>query len=285
MDKMHRFFVQSPHYEKPARGGIKVKRRSVLPTATLSAAQGKDLDRLQFTIAHYAGRVTYTAEAWLDKNRGFLQPELAFLMSNSGSGLLQALFKDRAVASADSKKRETVLSSFRASLRALSATLYQTSARYIRCIKPNAEKRPGKFDGHFIARQLRYTGVAAVVEIQRSGYPISLPKNEFVKRYRSVAFSTPALVAPSLSVDTVCANLLGALRKLLDIEDDWLADLAVQLGKTKIFLREGVSPTSGRRTSLARRPPRARRLSDESLIDLLRVEHGRWCVTSRRRAR
>ena len=85
----------------------------------------------------------------------------------------------------------TVGGAFRASLKALTATLLQTSARYIRCIKPNAKKVPGVVDGQYISRQLSYTGVMAVVEIQRSGYPISMSKEDFVKRYRCLGFETP----------------------------------------------------------------------------------------------
>ena len=125
-----------------------------------------------------------------------------------------------------------MLSTFRTSLRQLSNTLMQTSARYVRCIQPNAQKSAGIFNGQFVARQLRYTGVGAVVEIQRSGYPISLPKADFVLRYRCCAFSDPSLTAASLSVDEVCKNLLTVIQQLLGIgeEDTWLPELRVQLG-------------------------------------------------------
>jgi len=213
VEKMHKFFSQTPYYEKPSRGGVKVKRRSVLPSALPTSAMGKDLDKLQFSIIHYAGKVTYTAESWLDKNRGFLQPDLAFVLSTSSAPLLQSLFmrRDDAVGSARNLSRDkaTVLSSFRQSLRSLSSTLLQTNARYIRCVKPNAEKQPNHFHGHFISRQLRYTGVSAVVEIQRSGYPISLLKTDFVRRYRCCAFSEPQSASPDLPPETVCANLLA----------------------------------------------------------------------------
>jgi len=240
---MHKFFSQSPYYEKPPRGGGAVKRRSVLPSATPASAAGKDLDKVRFSIQHYAGKVTYTAEQWLDKNRGFLQPELSFLLSTSSSSLLSSLFAPSSEAKAE-KGKSTVLSTFRASLRQLSATLLQTSARYVRCIKPNALKVAGKYDGHFVARQLRYTGVAAVVEIQRSGYPISLPKSDFVSRYRSCAFSAPEQIAATLSEDEKCTNLLMMIQQLQGLEvengEDWISLLKVQLGKTKVFLREEV---------------------------------------------
>ena len=243
VEKMHKFFSQSPYYEKPPRGGATTKRRSVLPSATPASVKDKDLDKLRFSITHYAGKVTYTTEQWLDKNRGFLQPELAFLLSTSSSSLLSSLFTPSAEAKAE-KGKSTVLSTFRASLRQLSATLLQTSARYVRCIKPNAEKVAGLYDGHFVARQLRYTGVGAVVEIQRSGYPISLPKADFVSRYRCCAFSDPTLMVATLSDDEKCKNLLTVIQQLLGMEHeggkDWLSVLSVQLGKTKVFLREDV---------------------------------------------
>ena len=191
---------------------------------------------LQFSIAHYAGKVTYTAKSWIDKNRGYLAPDLAFLMSTSSSTLLSALFPR--ISGGECRKSSTVLASFRSSLRALSATLLQTNACYIRCLKPNASKIAGHFDGHFIARQLRYTGVSAVVEIQRSGYPISLPKADFFRRYRSCAFSDPALTSAKLPLDTLCANILSSIEALLGLDTSWLDTLSVQLGKTKIFLRE-----------------------------------------------
>ena len=130
VEKMHKQFEASEIYKKPSRGGGGGKRGSV---ADIGAK--KDLDKLQFVITHYAGEVMYTAESWLDKNRGFLQPDLAMLMGTSSSKLVEALFPISA--ESESKKKSTVSSTFRASLKALSATLLQTSARYIRCIKPN----------------------------------------------------------------------------------------------------------------------------------------------------
>ena len=72
-----------------------------------------------------------------------------------------------------------------------------TSQNYVRCIKPNGIRKPDAFDGHFVLRQLRYTGVGAVVAIQRSGYPISMSHSEFVGRYRCIALDRPKLLQGS----------------------------------------------------------------------------------------
>mmetsp|Transcript_29462 Transcript_29462/g.48834 ORF Transcript_29462/g.48834 Transcript_29462/m.48834 type:complete len:1439 (-) Transcript_29462:104-4420(-) len=235
VEKMGKMFSQSDIYSKPVRGGM--KRRSVMPSNM--QATSKDIDKLQFNVRHYAGQVMYTAESWMDKNRGYLQTDLYNLMSFSDHTLLQALFP--VSEKKDDKKASTVFASFKASLRLLSATLLQTSAHYIRCIKPNHEKVPAKFDGQFISRQLRYTGVASVVEIQRCGYPISLPKADFITRYRCCGFSNAASLDKTLSADEICTNLLHSGQALLGYEkSDWLSSHVVQLGKSKVFLREEV---------------------------------------------
>ena len=40
-------------------------------------------------------------------------------------------------------------------LQALMETLNSTQPHYIRCVKPNAENKPGRFDNHNVLQQLR----------------------------------------------------------------------------------------------------------------------------------
>ena len=186
VEKLHARFGVKQHeavYARPKRGGGKAEK---------PVAKGeRDLHLLRFTLRHYAGDVTYTAEAWLDKDRLGLPQDLTALMVKSESDLIGSLWRREAAAGgggggSKEKRERTVFASFRASLRALSTTLETTSARYVRCVKPNAAKVPRQFDGRYIARQLQCTGVYAVVELQQCGYPVSLLKVQFVARYRSL---------------------------------------------------------------------------------------------------
>ena len=106
----------------------------------------------------------YTAHKWLEKNRGQLKKEMAALLSSSGSLLL----KQCAPATPeDSKKPPTVSAVFRGSMRELSATMLRTTQNFIRCVKPNGKKLTMHFSGEFTARQLRYLGVHAVIEVNK----------------------------------------------------------------------------------------------------------------------
>ena len=237
--KMHEAFPQHEHYARPKP--TVSKRAGTKGAATSDGAMGvaeKDLFKLRFVVHHYAGEVAYTAYQWLDKNRGVVRPELLGLLMDSGNPLLAESFGEAALTTdRDAKgKPLSVSGAFRASLRQLSATLLQTSARYVRCIKPNVEKKPGVFDGHFVERQLRYTGVGAVIEIQRSGYPIAIVKADFVRRYRCCCLGT----AVDADVDVATRQVLAAVQQAAGVPGSWLSELAAQLGKTKIFMRDEV---------------------------------------------
>ena len=70
-----------------------MKRRSVLASAT-PAPSGKDLDRLQFTVVHYAGKVTYDTQLFLDKNRDYLIPEQFIILGDSEEELVKSIFAE-----------------------------------------------------------------------------------------------------------------------------------------------------------------------------------------------
>ena len=232
VSKMHNAF-KSELYSKPRRG----KGANLHGKATSAK-----FDKLQFIFRHYAGEVQYTANRWLEKNRGTLHPDLPKLLASSSRPLLAALFAERAAS--DETKRATVGASFRASLRALSETMAATKQHFIRCIKPNMQQRCDDFNGQVVSRQLRYTGVAAVVEIQRSGYPISYSHSNFIGRYRCVAFDKPELLSKETSdPKECCAGILNYAQQLAGDsapKEPWLESLLAQVGATKVWMRAEV---------------------------------------------
>ena len=236
VSKMHGAFKTNPHYSEPPRGKDRIGKDL-----------GEAMSKLQFVIVHYAEPVQYTAHEWLEKNRGALHPDLASLMATSDSPGLQVIFT-ATPEELKAGKKTTVGAAFRASLRALSATMLMTTQHFIRCVKPNGVKKPDHFDGRFISRQLRYTGVHAVVDIHRAGYPIKYSFGDFVKRYRCMAFDQPQLIAESLPHEKVVANLLGVAHRAAaadpksgeSADEEWVKALRVQMGKTRVFMRADV---------------------------------------------
>ena len=51
-----------------------------------------------------------------------------------------------------------------------------------RCIKPNLDLHPGKFDSHLVRKQLLSSGLLEVTQVRKDGYPIRIKFAHFLKR-------------------------------------------------------------------------------------------------------
>lgn len=79
-------------------------------------------------------------------------------------------------------KKPTQGSIFKASLITLMETLSVTNVHYIRCIKPNEQKKPWEFTAQQVLGQLRACGVLETIRISCAGYPTRWIYEEFAER-------------------------------------------------------------------------------------------------------
>ncbi|KAK9300084.1 hypothetical protein QLX08_007125 [Tetragonisca angustula] len=212
-------------------------------------------DAVCFAVHHFAGRVVYQAEGFLEKNRNFLPPEVIQLVRQSQYDMVRFLFQCpitktgnlySAVHDTDSKKlsqsnqntkeryssrglasqsraQQTVATYFRYSLMDLLQKMVSGSPQFVRCIKPNDSKSPRFFDKEKVVKQLRYTGVLETIRIRQNGFSHRIPFNEFLKRYCFLAFGYD---------ERVMANRDNCRLLLIRLKMDGWA-----LGRTKVFLK------------------------------------------------
>ncbi|WOG85534.1 hypothetical protein DCAR_0104725 [Daucus carota subsp. sativus] len=179
-----------------------------------------------FTLSHYAGKVTYQTDTFLDKNRDYIVVEHLNLLSSSKCSFVSGLFPSVAEESTRSSyKFSSVASRFKQQLQALMETLSATEPHYIRCVKPNSLNRPQKFENQSILHQLRCGGVLEAVRISLAGYPTRKTYNEFVDRFGLLAME---IMEGCYDEKSMTEKIL----KKLKLEN-------FQLGKTKVFLRAG----------------------------------------------
>ncbi|XP_058450683.1 myosin-VIIa-like [Malaya genurostris] len=180
-----------------------------------------------FGIQHFAGKVFYTVNGFLEKNRDTFSSDLKELVTKSSNDFLTKLFGTDD--SLDTSKRSITLSlQFRNSLESLMRTLSSCHPYFIRCIKPNDVKKPKIIDRALCVRQLRYSGMMETAKIRKAGYAIRHTYVQFVDRYRYLAKN----IGPAHKVDCIAASRLICERVLAGIPDDY------QFGKTKIFMKE-----------------------------------------------
>ncbi|KFY20781.1 hypothetical protein V491_03434 [Pseudogymnoascus sp. VKM F-3775] len=206
-----------------------------------------------FTVCHYAVDVTYESDGFIDKNRDTVPDEhMAVLRASSNEFLGQVLDaasavreKDSASASSNAVKpaagrkigvainrKPTLGGIFKSSLIELMSTINGTDVHYIRCIKPNEDKKAWEFEGPMVLSQLRACGVLETVRISCAGYPTRWTYEEFALRYY--------MLVPSAGWTSEIREMANAiLVKALGTGNGQSLD-KYQMGLTKIFFRAGM---------------------------------------------
>uniref|UniRef100_A0A8C1HM86 Myosin XIX n=1 Tax=Cyprinus carpio carpio TaxID=630221 RepID=A0A8C1HM86_CYPCA len=121
-----------------------------------------------FTVAHYAGNVSYQIEGMMEKNKDPVPPEIISVLQKSQDSLLHSLFADGDRESEGSRghsKVVTVVSKFKNSLESLMKILHSTTPHYTRCIKPNPDCRPLTFKKEEVIAQLEACGIVETINI------------------------------------------------------------------------------------------------------------------------
>ncbi|KAF3608274.1 hypothetical protein DY000_02048419 [Brassica cretica] len=191
-----------------------------------------------FTVAHYAGEVTYETTGFLEKNRDLLHSDSIKLLSSCSRHLPQAFASSMLVHSekpvvgplhkaggADSQ-RLSVATKFKGQLFELMQRLGKTTPHFIRCIKPNSVQSPGLYEQELVLQQLRCCGVLEVVRISRSGFPTRMSHQKFALRYGFLLLESIAAKDP-LSVSVAILHQFNILPEMY------------QVGYTKLFFRTG----------------------------------------------
>ncbi|XP_064474850.1 myosin-IIIb-like isoform X2 [Ornithodoros turicata] len=189
---------------------------------------------LQFTIRHHAGKVSYNARNFVDKNRNYLPPEIVQLLRQSKLAIVQTLFQcpltktgqlysPSQYACQNGKALQTTATSFRYSLMDLLQKMSVGLPHFVRCLKPNEHRLPGVVAKEKLLCQLRYTGVIETVHVRQQGFSHRFSFAEFIKRYGFLAFSANERMAANREN---CHSLLVKLKM-----DDYA------IGKTKVFLK------------------------------------------------
>lgn len=202
----------------------------------------------KFTINHYAGKVTYDASRWLDKNRDTLPPGVTEMLQTSSNELVKLIFRGQITRTGSlalqarkstrttrrskkpppagshaggRKRKQTVAGQFKNSLGILMERMMSSSPIFVRCLKPNHVKVPGKFDETYIQGQLLYTGMLETIKIRREGFALRPSFAEFVEKYKIIVCEA---ALPGTKQN--CLRILKASKIV-----GW------QMGKTKVFMK------------------------------------------------
>ncbi|XP_054068367.1 unconventional myosin-XV [Rissa tridactyla] len=193
----------------------------------------------EFTIKHYAGKVTYQVHKFLDKNYDQVRQDVLDLFISSRTKVVANLFFGHAQVMARQRslirrsstrtrryKAPTVAAQFQQSLLELVEKMERCNPFFVRCLKPNNKKEPGLFEADVVSSQLRYSGILETIRIRKEGFPIRIPFLVFIDRYR-------CLVDMWSNVIPNGANCVEMLRNLCPVSPSMY-----YVGVSKLFLKE-----------------------------------------------
>ncbi|KAM7010125.1 LOW QUALITY PROTEIN: unconventional myosin-XV [Tautogolabrus adspersus] len=192
----------------------------------------------EFTLKHYAGKVTYQVHKFLDKNFDMVRQDVLDLFIQSKNRIISSLFLKhsesvsqqrsnvRRSSAARRYQANTVSSKFQSSLQELLEKMERCNPYFVRCIKPNHHKEPGGFDMELVNTQLHYSGIIETIHIRKEGYPIRLHFHSFLSRYKALL----CLKDPPPADGENCVTMLHRLGPV--------KSGSYQLGVSKIFLKE-----------------------------------------------
>ncbi|XP_052421046.1 unconventional myosin-Ib isoform X1 [Carassius gibelio] len=179
-----------------------------------------------FRIQHYAGKVLYRVEGFVDKNNDLLYRDLSQAMYKANQSLIKILFPEGNPAKVNLKRPPTAGFQFRASVGTLMKNLLTKNPNYIRCIKPNDKKAAHIFTDSLVCHQVRYLGLMENVRVRRAGYAFRQAYEPCLERYKMLCKQTwPHWKGPA-------REGVEVLLKNLQVPAEEFA-----YGRSKIFIR------------------------------------------------
>ncbi|KAF1333479.1 Myosin-like protein, partial [Globisporangium splendens] len=231
------------------------------------------MDRVkhQFVVHHFAGKVSYKLEQFVEKNLDMLPADATTVFNASSNAIMSAIGDvdviEQVAERAPGRRRGSLLrapsvsAQFKSQLDRLVEEIGSTEAHYVRCLKPNEVKRPGIFDRERMVEQLRSVGVLEALRIARAGYSVRLPHTTFIELFSgfrslvnadvtTAARKFPHAYCVSLvnalmgevlrkNGDTVTAKPTGSFFDAAngDAQDGKARHEGVQIGKTLVFCK------------------------------------------------
>ncbi|KAM9844223.1 unconventional myosin-XV [Aulostomus maculatus] len=196
----------------------------------------------EFTIKHFAGRVSYQVYKFLDKNYDQVRQDVLDLFIQSKNKMVSNLFLAHAELMGQARgghvrksstvtrkyQAPTVSSKFQQSLLELVEKMERCNPFFVRCIKPNNMKQPVVFEDELVSSQLRHSGILETIRIRREGYPVRMPFYVFLFRYKSLVGIQELPAANGEN----CVKLLSKLCPL--------TPGTYHVGVTKLFVKESI---------------------------------------------
>ena len=191
-----------------------------------------------FFISHTAKDVEYSIKGFCAKNLDEFKLRMKESVDSIKDELLQSMIGNNA--GEDRHKKEKYLGGkFRSDMDNLAKALGECVRHYIRCLKPNEEKKRNYFVPWFSLLQIKYMGILDTIRIRQEGYPVTKSYLEWYLKFEDAVDFPGKLFYKEVKEDNPklqewCHTIAS---KLVPEHDENM----ILFGKTMILMRQTCS--------------------------------------------
>lgn len=206
------------------------------------------LNKDGFIIVHTAKDVEYNIIGFREKNKDELPKNIPEVFETSKNQYIACIYKNEEIGEFHEAKNPTKRDSkfpvflnqnnqkslsfkFRLQMKELMNELKSCECHFIRCIKPNEEKKPNVWNGGLVLQQIRYLGVLESIKVRKESFPIRRPYALFYQKYEDLRASGSSFLSLKHGNN---ADFKTLTRELLN---NCLENELILYGKTKVFLK------------------------------------------------
>jgi len=222
------------------------------------------MNRKEFGIHHYAGKVMYDSDGFVFSNQDTLPSDL-FDCAIKGTNEIVSKhltnekcsnLEEKGIAAPSSKRSApkraksnlvapTAWTKYKGQLTNLMTMLEKTDSRYIRCVKPNSPKKPFIMEHIGTIEQLRCAGVVAAVTLSRSAFPNRIDNKTTKFKFSSMwdrskyPSKSESDMEPAEKLKNDCEALLTCALKPFEKVEGGKTTKVFVVGKTRSYFRLG----------------------------------------------
>ena len=161
-----------------------------------------------------------------------------FQNKNNNNTLIKELYKYDKIKKIDKLQtnKTTLVEEFKKQITDLFTEKFDGhDNKFIKCIKPNMEKKENFFDEKKLLKQIKYLGIEAAFHIIKNGYPIKKKKEDFIKEYK--------LLFPEINIESFDEKIENEMKKIGNNEFN---DLYKNGKKDYFFMKDNLKSSLNR---------------------------------------
>ena len=204
-------------------------------------------DNMIIKIKHSAKDVPYDCTNFVYKNKDELKYSMVKIFANSKNTTIKKIFfisltdeeaNEQTTILEQSLKKKTnkfITGKFRAEIKSLMKELISCETNYVRCLKPNEQKKEFYVTPVFLFNQIKYLGILDTIKVRKQGFPTRKKYDEFFKDYFLPFMSI--VKSKASDTDKVQQIINGLIPNLSEIHNESLNPQYL-LGKSVLFMKQ-----------------------------------------------